>query len=106
MVLEAQWLGLPVVLTDAGGVRESFEHGVTGLLATNPTAEDIGTLVIRYLTDQAMRAKSERHGPTFVENKFGVNRMVQETLALYGFPSTQETMNPVMSEKLTETVQA
>ncbi len=106
VVLEAQWLGLPVVLTDAGGVRESFEHGVTGLLATNPTAEDIGTLVIRYLTDQTMRVKSERHGPTFVENKFGVNRMVQETLALYGFPSTQETMNPVMSEKLTETVQA
>jgi glycosyltransferase involved in cell wall biosynthesis len=87
VVLEAQWLGLPVVATDAGGTSESFDHNITGLLTTNPAAEEIAALVERYLTNQAMLAESKTQGQTFVERKFGVMRMIQETLALYGFNS-------------------
>lgn len=85
VVLEAQWLGLPVVATDAGGTSESFDRNITGLLATNPAAEEIAPLVERYLTNQAMLAESKTQGPNFVDCKFGVMRMIQETLALYGF---------------------
>ncbi|MEN5094210.1 glycosyltransferase [Pseudomonas protegens] len=95
VVLEAQWLGLPIVSTDAGGARESFEHGVTGLLATNATAEDIAALVAKYLTSPIMRADSKKQGPIFVERKFGVARMIEETIKLYGFLPSELVLNSV-----------
>ena len=92
VVLEAQWLSLPIVATDAGGTRESFEHNITGLLVVNPTAEEVGALVVKYLTDQAMLAESEKQGPKFVAREFGISRMIQETMMLYGFQLDRETM--------------
>ncbi|MBN8436972.1 MAG: glycosyltransferase [Candidatus Accumulibacter sp.] len=85
VVLEAQWLGLPVVGTDAGGTSEAFENNVTGLLATSPTVEKIAALVIEYLTEASKCDKTATHGPCFVERKFGARRMIQETTNLYGF---------------------
>lgn len=85
VVLEAQWLSLPIVATDAGGTRESFEHNVTGLLAVNSTVEEVVALVVKYLTDQAMLAESAKQGPTFVAREFGISRMIQETMTLYAF---------------------
>ncbi|MBT9519350.1 MAG: glycosyltransferase [Dechloromonas sp.] len=104
VMLEAQWLGLPVVATDAGGTCESFDHNVTGMLAMNPAAEEITALIEQYLTNQVMLAESKTQGPTFVERKFGVKRMIQETLALYGFNSDSdaiaaETSIPVKIEE-------
>lgn len=97
VVLEAQWLGVPVVATDAGGTSESFDHNITGLLATNPTAEEIAALIEQYLTNQVMLAESKTQGPTFVERKFGVRRMIQETFGLYGFNSDSDAIAAVTS---------
>jgi len=88
VVLEAQWLGLPIVATDAGGTRESFECNVTGLLAATPAAEEIALLIGEYLADKNRLAKAEIHGPQFVERVFGINRMIKETIELYGLHST------------------
>lgn len=99
VVLEAQWLGLPIVSTDAGGAREAFIHGATGLLATTATAEDVSVLVIQCLATQAMRAEAATKGPTFVEREFGVSRMIQETLALYGFPQNEQNFNMGMESE-------
>jgi len=87
VVLEAQALGLPVVATDAGGTSESFDDNITGFLATNPVAEEVAVLIERFLTNEAMLAESTIEGPNFVKRKFGVKRMIQETLALYCFNS-------------------
>ncbi len=89
VVLEAQWLGLPVVATDAGGTRESFECNITGLLAATPAVEEIASLVGEYLADKNRLAKAETHGPQFVRRTFGINRMIKETIELYGLHSTQ-----------------
>lgn len=84
VVLEAQWLGLPVVATDAGGTREAFEPGVSGSLATKATPETIASLAFALLSDPAKMEQAQRHGPAFVTRMFGLPRMVHETLALYG----------------------
>ncbi len=105
VVLEAQWLGLPVVATDAGGTSESFDHNITGLLAMNPAAQEIATLVGKYLTTQAMRLESQRQGPAFVEREFGVKRMVQETLALYNFNSDNDLIGAVTPSTLVKFVE-
>lgn len=89
VVLEAQWLGLPVVATDAGGTRESFECNITGLLAATSAVEEIASLIVEYLADKNRLAKAEIHGPQFVERAFGCNRMIKETVELYGLHSTQ-----------------
>lgn len=97
VVLEAQWLGLPVVVSDAGGTSESFDHNITGLLATNPAAKEIAGLIEQYLTNQAMLTESKTQGSAFVECKFGVKRMIQESLALYGFNSDSDAIAAVTS---------
>lgn len=84
VVLEAQWLGLPVVVTDAGGATESFDHGSSGVLATQPSAHEISRLVCLFLNDNKLVEQAELAGPRFVERVFGVERMVKETLNLYG----------------------
>lgn len=102
VVLEAQWLGLPIVSTDAGGAREAFIHGETGLLATTATAEDVSVLVVQSLATQAIGAEAATKGPAFVELEFGINRMLQETLTLYGFPQNEQNSNTgVASEPVT-----
>lgn len=89
VVLEAQWLGLPIVATDAGGTRESFDCDITGLLATNPVAEEIALLIGEYLGNETKMTQAEIHGPQFVARVFGVTRMIQETIELYGLRVTQ-----------------
>ena len=91
VVLEAQWLGVPVVTTDAGGTSESFEHGVTGLLATSPAVEEIATLVVEYLADTNKTEKVAIHARRFVESIFGTSRMIEETIDLYGFHEARDT---------------
>jgi glycosyltransferase involved in cell wall biosynthesis len=83
VVLEAQWLGLPVVATDAGGTRESFEPNITGLLATTPAVEEIASLVCEYLVNEKKMTQAAIHGPQFVASAFGIKRMIQETIELY-----------------------
>jgi glycosyltransferase involved in cell wall biosynthesis len=84
VVLEAQWLSLPVVVTDAGGAKESFDHGVSGVLAAQHSAHEISSLVSRFLNDNKLVKRAELAGPRFVERVFGLERMVKETLDLYG----------------------
>ncbi len=85
VVLEAQWLGLPVVATDAGGTKESFEHGVNGLLATSSSEEEIAALVVEYLADTNKTENMAILSTRFIEHTFGTGRMITETINLYGF---------------------
>ncbi len=91
VILEAQWLGLPVVATDAGGTRESFAQGISGELAELPDARDIARLVLRYLNNPEDRACAAEHAPAFVRGTFGLRRMVRETLALYGMSDISQS---------------
>lgn len=85
VVLEAQWLGLPVVVTDAGGAKESFELGVTGLLASSADAKVITSMVCQFLSSESMAAHAAKRGRYFVERNYSIDRMVDETIHLYGF---------------------
>jgi len=84
VVLEAQWIGLPVVVTDAGGSREAIQSNVTGLLAIEPTAEVIAALVGQFLSEEPKARLAREAGPKFVAQRFAVDRMVDETITLYG----------------------
>lgn len=55
-VMEALALGVPVVSTDAGGVRELIQDGVTGLLVPVGDAEALARALIRFLDSAEMRS--------------------------------------------------
>jgi len=83
VLLEAQLLGVPVVATDAGGTREALEPGITGWLVKEPTAADLANRVLAVLDDPRWRYTVRKSGPHFVTARFGLERMIAETLVLY-----------------------
>jgi len=84
VVLEAQWLGLPVVATESGGTREALDPGISGLLAESPQPQVIASQVLAFLRDPRKMQRARQAGPSFVADKFATSRMIQETLRLYG----------------------
>jgi glycosyltransferase involved in cell wall biosynthesis len=84
VLLEAQWLGLPVVTTDAGGAGEAVLDGVTGVVVKTGEAGAIADAVVRVLRDKALRESARHNGAAFVNASYGMERMIMETLAAYG----------------------
>jgi len=86
VVLEASALGVPVVATEAGGTREAIAEGVTGYLVEPAEPAAIAKRIVLILQDEDWRARVQVAGPELVARRFGLDRMIAETLALYGMP--------------------
>jgi glycosyltransferase involved in cell wall biosynthesis len=84
VLLEAQWVGTPLVTTDVGGSREAILEGQTGFLGANDDADEIAALACRILADPDFRARAASVGPAFARSRFNMDRMLDETIALYG----------------------
>jgi glycosyltransferase involved in cell wall biosynthesis len=84
VVLEASLMGVPVVATDAGGARETIEEGVTGFVARSSEPDHLARLVLDALEDKSWRCEVRNAGPRFVQSRFGLDRMIDETLVVYG----------------------
>jgi glycosyltransferase involved in cell wall biosynthesis len=84
-VIEAQWAGRPIVACTAGGVAEAFLPGETGILVPRGDPEAIADAVLRLAADPAWRERIRSTGPDFVASRFGLDRMVEELIAQYGF---------------------
>lgn len=84
VVLEASLQGAPVIATDAGGTAEAILSGASGYVV-EASADAIAERVLSVLNDHRFRESCKTDGPDFVRTRFGLARMVDETLALYGF---------------------
>jgi glycosyltransferase involved in cell wall biosynthesis len=84
VLLEAQRLGCPVVATRAGGTIDAVDDGVTGYLCAVGDVPALQQAVLRLLRDDELRRGMALKGPGFIQSRFSVDRMVAETLALYG----------------------
>ena len=82
VVLEASALGIPVVATEAGGTREAIDEGVTGYLVEPAEPAVIAKRIAQVLQAADWRARVQAAGPAFVARRFGLDRMISETLAL------------------------
>lgn len=83
VLLEAQWLGCPVVATRAGGAVDAVSHGITGILVDVGDIDGLAAAANRLLEDRVTRNSLAANGPKFIECYFGVDRMVQETVEVY-----------------------
>lgn len=85
VLLEAQWVGTPVVTTDVGGAKEAIEAGVTGWSIASDQPLALARQIVALYRDPATLAAARRRGPIFVREQFGVARMVSQTMNVYGY---------------------
>jgi glycosyltransferase involved in cell wall biosynthesis len=83
VLLEAQWMGCPVATTPAGGAVDALADGVTGIVVDGGEPSRLCDQVVDLMQDRPRLQAMGRAGPAFVAEHFSVERMVDETLALY-----------------------
>lgn len=74
-VLEAMALGIPVVASDVGGMKETVVNGVTGLRVPPQDPARLADAISRLLRDPALRATYGRAGRKRVASNYSVQAM-------------------------------
>ena len=82
-VLDAMAMGHAVVGTTAGGIPEAVVHEDTGLLVEPADAKALAAALVRVLKDAELRQQFGAAGRARVAEHFGVDRLVEGTLAAY-----------------------
>jgi glycosyltransferase involved in cell wall biosynthesis len=82
-VIEAQAAGVPVVATPVGGIKETVVDGETGLLVSPRDPAGLAAAILRLLGDRALAARVSVEARRRVRERFSIEHMVGETLALY-----------------------
>lgn len=85
-VIEAQAAGVPVVATPVGGVRENVRDGETGVVVPPDDPVALAAAVNRLLEDRAEARRLAEAARDRALARYGLPRMVAETIALYGAP--------------------
>jgi glycosyltransferase involved in cell wall biosynthesis len=83
-LLSAMGYGVPCVAVAAGAVPEIIQSEENGLLIANPDPQAFAAAVLRLLDDPALAGRLGAAGRKTVELQFNADRMVQQTLDLYG----------------------
>jgi glycosyltransferase involved in cell wall biosynthesis len=82
-VLEAMASGLPCVVTDVGGNAEAVGDGVSGYVVAPGDVAALRDKLSILLEDARLRADMGAAGRRVAIEKFGVDRMVDETVRMY-----------------------
>ncbi|MCM8798401.1 MAG: glycosyltransferase family 4 protein [Candidatus Omnitrophica bacterium] len=83
VVLEAMASGIPVVATRVGGVPEIIQDGENGLLVPPRDYQGLGEAICRILQNPELRNKFIVKGRQTIEDKFVLEKMIEETERLY-----------------------
>lgn len=84
VLIEAQAMGVPPVAIDVGGTRETLVDGDTGWLIQSAQASAVADTVVDLLSDRTRLDEASRRGRDHARSQFSQERMVDETLAVYG----------------------
>jgi glycosyltransferase involved in cell wall biosynthesis len=82
-IVEAMAAGIPVVATETDGAREVIESDVTGRLVPVGDVDVIARSISELLSDPAERARLGANAQQAARQRFGLQRMVDETVRLY-----------------------
>ncbi|MEX2271769.1 MAG: glycosyltransferase [Vicinamibacterales bacterium] len=82
-LLDAMACRRAVVATRTGGVDEAVDEGRTGLLVEPHDEPALARAIVTLLQDDAMRARMGEAGRARVEERFSVERMIDDTLDAY-----------------------
>jgi glycosyltransferase involved in cell wall biosynthesis len=82
-ILEAMRAGLPVVASKVGGVGEAVTHGENGLLVGAGDGNDLAAAIRRMIRDGSVRERFGRAARLLYEERFRLERTVDQTAQLY-----------------------
>lgn len=83
-ILEAMACGVPQVVTEVGGSGEAVSDGETGLVCPPEDPAALADRVVELLRDPARRARMATASRARHRERFMLDRMVDETAAVYG----------------------
>lgn len=81
-LVEAMYLGLPVIATDVGGIPELIEDGVQGLLVPPRAPAALADAIARMLSDTELRHRVGDQAALRARD-YGADRMVERLVELY-----------------------
>lgn len=83
VILEAMANGLPVIASSCGGPKEIIVNGVTGLLVTPGSPEELAESIIYLQKHKALRIKLGDTALSEVSHRFSINKTMAQTMQLY-----------------------
>lgn len=83
VVLEAEWMGVPVVAVKAGGTAEAMLDGVTGFVTDVAEPTHLASLVGKILQDTMFHKQVALEGPKFIRDHYSLDLMIKNTMGLY-----------------------
>jgi len=83
VIQEAQAMGLPVIVSDIGGVSEGFVDGKTGFLVEEKNISQIADCLLKLVSDGYLRAEMGLQGRKFVENKYSIEVTTEKIVNEY-----------------------
>jgi glycosyltransferase involved in cell wall biosynthesis len=82
-LLDAMAFGLPIAATRAGGIPEAVDDGVTGSVVPARDPSSLAAALMDLLENKERREAMGRAGRAAFERRFIVDRMIENTLAVY-----------------------
>lgn len=83
-LLEAASSGRPIVTTDTNGCRDVVRHGENGFLVPVKSVVELADALQLLIRDPELRKKMGARGREIVIQEFAEERVVAETMAVYG----------------------
>jgi|ERR1051326_443807 glycosyltransferase involved in cell wall biosynthesis len=80
---QAMAAGKPVIATRIGGLSETVEHGVTGLIVEPGDADELAASILKLLKDRDARARMGRAGHEKVLREFDPLSVARRNLEVY-----------------------
>jgi glycosyltransferase involved in cell wall biosynthesis len=83
VILEAGWLGLPVVATHVGGIPECVLDGETGFLAAPEDEVGLAQAILKLLQQPQQRAAMGTRNQEWIRTKFTMDIVARQYLDFY-----------------------
>ncbi len=83
VALEAMAVGVPVVVSDAGGLKEVVRHEQTGILTWAGNAESLAWGILRVLEDPEGAQRRAQRAQKTVRREFNWRKIARQTQAVY-----------------------
>ena len=76
-IIEAMGIGIPVIGTNSGGIKEIIDHNIDGMLFKKNNYKDLAEKIINLLEDEDKRRYLSYNGVEKVEKEFNVEEKIK-----------------------------